>query len=299
MALKKYWWKKSIVNLSDEYLVKDRITFDDIIGLKLPIFYEKENILMLMSFLERIDYDLTIIDIENEIGIDKNVLIKVIEENKIKELINKKRFQYLANMDNPMGFYPTPQSLYYDIIHQFFASVNNILSFDECYIEYNLDTYIFSIISFDEEIKIVTPSIEKIDGSYINKIIVEIEKAIKENDYNSATTKSRTLIEETLIYGLQHKNVVISSKGDINKLFNQFKEAYNIKVGKDVDVRLNTIVSSLIKIITAVAELRNANSDSHGVGDNNRFELKERDIRLLSNSSGTLANYLLGIIEDD
>lgn len=233
----------------------------------------------------------------------KNVLIKVIEENKInlffKELINKKRFQYLANMDNPMGFYSTPQSLYYDIIYQFFASVNNILSFDECYIEYNLDTYIFSIISFDEEIKIVTPSIEKIDGSYINKIIVEIEKAIKENDYNSATTKSRTLIEETLIYGLQHKNVEISSKGDINKLFNQFKEAYNIKVGKDVDVRLNTIVSSLIKIITAVAELRNANSDSHGVGDNNRFELKERDIRLLSNSSSTLANYLLGIIEDD
>lgn len=233
----------------------------------------------------------------------KNVLIKVIEENKInlffKELINKKRFQYIANMDNPMGFYYTPQSLYYDIIHQFFASVNNILSFDECYIEYNLDTYIFSIISFDEEIKIVTSSIEKIDGSYINKIIDEIEKAIKEKDYNSATTKSRTLIEETLIYGLQHKNVEISSKGDINKLFNQFKEAYKIKVGKDLDVRLNTIVSSLIKIITAVAELRNANSDSHGVGDNNRFELKEREIRLLSNSSSTLANYLLGIIEDD
>ena len=68
---KKELIEQVIVNTPDEYLVRDIILFKDIIGLKLPCFYEENDILMLLNFLENINYDLPIIDIERKMEIDK------------------------------------------------------------------------------------------------------------------------------------------------------------------------------------------------------------------------------------
>lgn len=69
---KKNLIEQSIVNTPDEYLVRDRILFRDIIGLKLPCFYDENDILMLLTFLENINYDLPVIDIERKMEIDKS-----------------------------------------------------------------------------------------------------------------------------------------------------------------------------------------------------------------------------------
>lgn len=215
-----------------------------------------------------------------------------------KNLINKKRFQYLAKQDHIETF-NSPLLIYFEIINGLFEKINSILSFCDCHIEYNLDTNIYNISKDAEQVEVMTEAIKDINKSYINRIVKEIENTIRIHDYNSATTKSRTIIEETLIYGLRKRNIQIEANGNINKLFNQFKEVYDIKTGKELDKRVNTINSSLWKIIESIANLRNDNSDSHGVGDDKRFILEERHIRLLANSSIIITNYLLELINDD
>lgn len=60
-----------IVNNKDEYLVKDKIGFDDIIGLKLPCYYEETDIFNLINFLIKINYNLPIIDVERHLEINQ------------------------------------------------------------------------------------------------------------------------------------------------------------------------------------------------------------------------------------
>lgn len=63
--------EKSIVNYPDEYLVKDKIAFSDIIGLKVPVFADDDDYEMLLNFLENTNTDLPIIDVERGIATDK------------------------------------------------------------------------------------------------------------------------------------------------------------------------------------------------------------------------------------
>lgn len=80
---KKMLIEESIVNSPDEFLVKDKISFNDIIGLKLPVFYDEDDISVLIKFLENINHDLPIIDVEQGIEIDKNKIknLKIVVEN--------------------------------------------------------------------------------------------------------------------------------------------------------------------------------------------------------------------------
>lgn len=71
----------SIVNNPDEYLIKDKIDFSDIVGLKLPNFYTEYDVFNLVEFLIQIDCNLPIIDIERQVEID---------QCKIKQLMRNK-----------------------------------------------------------------------------------------------------------------------------------------------------------------------------------------------------------------
>jgi len=55
----------SVVNHPDEYLVRDRIPFSDIIGLKTPFFADDSDYEMFLNFLENTKIDLPIIDVEH------------------------------------------------------------------------------------------------------------------------------------------------------------------------------------------------------------------------------------------
>ena len=63
---------------------------------------------------------------------------------------------------------------------------------------------------------------------------------------------------------------------------------------KDIDRRINTLLSGLEKIVSSIAEMRNANSDAHGVG-NRRLNIAEHHARLLVNSAMTMAEFVLSI----
>ena len=224
----------------------------------------------------------------------------IIENDKIsiffKELLDMKRFEELADNKYDYGFGSSIQEKYWDIINYLFQSINKYLTFDKCYIDYNLQTYQFSLVDFESNVELFTSKINEVDSAYIKRIANEAYNTIKNGDYESAITKSRTLVEEVLIKGIEKKEKEPSENGNINTLYNQFKNLYKMHINNEMDIRIKTLLSGFEKILTAISQMRDKNSDSHGAGDK-RLELNESVAELFVNSSLTFSNFLIYIID--
>ena len=154
----------------------------------------------------------------------------------------------------------------------------------------------FVINKKGETVKIVAPSVKKIDRSYIVGLSDRAMKDVTDGFFDSAITKSRTLLEEVFCYVIEKKGEQPSESGDIGKLYNQVKTLYNMHQNKDIDKRINGLLSGLEKILTAISEMRNKGSDSHGVGTK-RINIAEHHARLFVNSSMTMADFVLSVSE--
>ena len=222
----------------------------------------------------------------------------VTENNKInlffKEFIDLKRFREVLDEND---FIDSIHEQYWNIIHSFFQEINKQLTFDKCHIEYDLQTYQFNLIDDENEIELITEKIDNLDQSYIKRLKDECYKVILDGDFDSAITKSRTMLEEVMIKGIENKNEKPSESGNINKLYNQFKDLYQMHINKEMDTRIKTLLSGFEKIITSIAQMRDKNSDSHGVGEK-RINIQESHAILFVNSSITMSNFLLSIINE-
>lgn len=119
---------------------------------------------------------------------------------------------------------------------------------------------------------------------------------VDNQNYDSALTKSRTLLEEIFCYVIEKKNSVPSDKGDIGKLYKQVKSLYNMHNDSNMDKRINLLLSGLEKIVSSIAEMRNKASDSHGVGAK-RINIADHHARLYVNASMTMADFILSVAE--
>lgn len=144
------------------------------------------------------------------------------------------------------------------------------------------------------KIEIVAPTIKTIDREYIKSISSRALRDIEQNDFDSAITKSRTLLEETFCYVIEKKNETPSDSGDIGKLYKQVRTLYNMHTDANTDKRINTLLSGLNRIVSAVAEMRNKDSDAHGVGAT-RIPIEEHHARLFVNSSMAMADFILSV----
>ena len=145
-----------------------------------------------------------------------------------------------------------------------------------------------------EKIEVASPTIDVIDRIYINELKKRAMTDIHLSNYDSALTKSRTILEEVLIYLIEKKGEHPASKGDIVKLHRQVKALYKMNQQKDYDKRINGLLSGMEKIITSISEMRNIASDSHGQGEK-RFNIRESEAILFINSSTTIAEYYLSL----
>jgi hypothetical protein len=101
-------------------------------------------------------------------------------------------------------------------------------------------------------------------------------------------------LEEVFCFVIEKKQKEPSQKGDIKKLYKQVKELYNMHSDAGMDKRINELLSGLEKIIDAIAEMRNKNSDAHGVGQK-RINISEHHARLFVNSAMTMADFILSV----
>lgn len=155
---------------------------------------------------------------------------------------------------------------------------------------------LFLIKKIGATVKVVAPAIKTIDRDYIVKLSERSMEDVINGHYDSAITKSRTLLEEVFCYVIEKKGETPSESGDIGKLYNQVKQLYNMHQNKDMDKRINGLLSGLEKILSAIAEMRNKGSDSHGVGAK-RINIQEHHSRLFVNSAMTMADFVLAIGE--
>lgn len=184
------------------------------------------------------------------------------------------------------------EKIYPQIIDGIIAQINGILSFDDK--ELVCDRGVFLIRSIGVIVSVNTPSIKAIDRTYIADISARAMDDIDRGYYDSALTKSRTLLEEVFCHVVERKGEVPSDKGKIAILYRQVKSLYKMHANKETDVRINELLSGLEKILSAVAEMRNKGSDSHGLGAK-RFSIAEHHARLFVNSAMTMADFILSV----
>lgn len=153
---------------------------------------------------------------------------------------------------------------------------------------------VFVIRELGSTVNVATPSVKTIDRSYIADLSDRAMKDVIDGHYDSAITKSRTLLEEVFCYVIEKKGEEPSESGDIGKLYNQVKQLYNMHHRKDMDKRINGLLSGLEKILSAIAEMRNKGSDSHGVGAK-RINIADHHARLFVNSAMTMADFVLAV----
>lgn len=155
---------------------------------------------------------------------------------------------------------------------------------------------VFVIRKLGSTVSVTAPSVKTIDRSYITDLSDRAMKDVIDGSYDSAITKSRTLLEEVFCYVIEKKGEEPSESGDIGKLYNQVKQLYNMHQSKDIDRRINGLLSGLEKILSAIAEMRNKGSDSHGVGAK-RINIADHHARLFVNSAMTMADFVLAVSE--
>lgn len=189
----------------------------------------------------------------------------------------------------------TPEQIddiYNHIISTIIEQINNTLYFGGNKLV--ISNKKFFVIPSGGTVEITAPAVKNIDRDYIKDISDRAMQDVVSKNYDSAITKSRTLLEEVFCYVIEKKNEAPSSAGDIGRLYKQVKDLYNMHADKDIDRRINTLLSGLEKIVSSVTEMRNANSDAHGVG-NRRLNIAEHHARLIVNSAMTMAEFILSI----
>lgn len=192
----------------------------------------------------------------------------------------------------------TPETIdyaYSHIVKAIINQINGILYFSGN--ELVQTGSVFVIQKIGTTISVAAPSVTAIDRRYITDISERAMKDISDGNYDSAITKSRTLVEEVFCYVIEKKGVEPSESGDMGKLYNQVKQIYNMHQDKDVDKRINGLLSGLEKILSAIAEMRNKASDSHGVGAK-RINISDYHTRLFVNSAMTMADFVLAVSEN-
>ena len=156
----------------------------------------------------------------------------------------------------------------------------------------------FVIVTIGEEVSFETPQVKVINSQYIKELPDRIKDDIANKDYDSVITKSRTLLEEILIFIIEKITFErYKSNGDLVKIYQDATELLNMRQKSDWDKRVNELLGGLHKLVSAISSMRNMNSDAHGVGSG-RINIRKREAMLVANSSMMLAEYWLSVFEE-
>lgn len=187
------------------------------------------------------------------------------------------------------------EDVYKKIVSEVVSQINGILYFGGNELRVIGNGYV--VCKTGEQVKIEAPQIKTIDRQYVTSIAERALKNVEEKNFDSAITQSRTLLEEVFCYMIEKKNETPSESGDINKLYNQVRQLYGIHQDAQTDKRINDLINGINKIIGSISEMRNKDSDAHGVGAK-RVDIKDYHARLYVNTSVSLSEFMLALQGD-
>ena len=223
-----------------------------------------------------------------------NLLDFCIKHNKISELFSClfNRSQFAGDLRGHTA--EIIEKAYKFIVDTIISQINGVLYFSGNKLAVAGNQFVVKPI--DDAVVIDAPKTKMIDRSYISELSQRAIKDIEDGNCDSAITKARTLLEEVFCYVIERKGELPSESGDIGKLYNQVKTLYSMQQSKEYDKRVNGLLSGLEKILSAIAEMRNKASDSHGVGAK-RIRLPDYYARLFVNAAATMAEFMLAVAE--
>ena len=155
----------------------------------------------------------------------------------------------------------------------------------------------FVIVTIGGEVKFEAPKVKVVTSQYIQELPERIKDDLENKDYDSVITKSRTLLEEVLIYIIEKMTFErYKSSGDLVKIYQDATELLGMRQKSDWDKRVNEMLGGLHKLVSAISSMRNMNSDAHGAGSS-RINIRKKEALLVANSSMMLAEYWLSVFE--
>ena len=209
----------------------------------------------------------------------------------LRYFFSKERFSKTLKSNTPEEV----DIVYKKIVDEAIKKINAILWFENC--ELKVVNEHFYVTEIGKESDINTPTIDKYSLEYVHGLFARCKEDFISENYDSVITKSRTMMEEILIYILEQRGKTVESKGDLSKIYNQVKIELNMQQNKSYDGRVNSMLGGLEKILQAIAEMRNNNSDAHGVGQK-RIKIKMEEARLAMNSSVIFCEYVLSVYDN-
>ena len=154
----------------------------------------------------------------------------------------------------------------------------------------------YQVVSIGDHAQITTPKLKVIDRDYVRMMSKRAMADVEDDRLDSAVSQSRTLLEEVFCFAIEERGDTPNESGDIGKLFNQVKTLYNMHSSANTDRRINNLIAGLNKIVGSIAEMRNKNSDAHGVGLK-RIGISDYHARLVVNASTTVAEFIVSVVD--
>lgn len=215
-----------------------------------------------------------------------------IEYNRCNELLcyffNEERFDHLREI----GTIDEIDSVYHSIVSAAIEYINELIKLSRHELVYLSGQ--FYVVPTGRAPVIESPKLQILGLPYVRGLQERCKNDFLTGNYDSVITKSRTLMEEILVNILEKNNCPSIPKGDILRLYNGVKNLYGMQQSKEYDSRVNNLLSGLEKIVQSIAEMRNANSDAHGVGSS-RIAIREHEARLIMNSAISFCEYILSV----
>lgn len=222
----------------------------------------------------------------------EQLVVFCIEKDKLSLLLSflfsKAQFQKVLS-----GYeYDETDKIYSKIIECAIENINGVLYFggNQLFISGNQ----YYVRPIGGKLEIAAPKIKTVNRDYITNIAKRANEDVDQGNFDSAITKSRTLLEEVFCYVIEEKGDTPSDSGDIGKLYRQVKDLYNMHTDPNMDKRFNKLLSGLETVLQSITEMRNKDSDAHGVGSK-RVSIRDYHARLLVNSAVTMADFVLSV----
>lgn len=209
-------------------------------------------------------------------------------------LFDKNRFK-----KQPYGLPFEKIDEYYDeIVRTVLSAINAILR-DSGH-EMKIIGQKFIVQPSGTKLEVHAPTIEKtIDRPYIADITTRALQDIEAGHFDSALTKSKTLLEDVFKYVIEQKCGTHPKNDTITKLNKHFIDLYYMEMDTKNKQNTDELLHGLAKIIAAISELRNRNSDAHGHGSERTNDIKDHHARLVVNASITLAEFILSVAQNN
>lgn len=228
----------------------------------------------------------------------EKMLDHFIQANRCSDLLgylfDKNRFK-----KQPYGLPFEKIDEYYDeIVRTVLSAINAILR-DSGH-EMKIIGQKFIVQPSGTKLEVHAPTIEKTIGRpYIADITARALQDIDAGHFDSVLTKSKTLLEEVFKYVIEQKCGTHPKNDTITKLNKHFIDLYYMEMDTKNKQNTDELLHGLAKIIAAISELRNRNSDAHGHGSERTNDIKDHHARLVVNASITLAEFILSVAQNN